>query len=159
MAQLLFDYTALNLDPNNPVLESDSIESINPHRYEFKILDKLLHLDDKEHIAVGYYEVREDQFWCRGHIPGRPLFPGVLQIEAAAQLSSVLGKYTNLISNEKFFGLVGFEKVKYRKQVLPGDNLYILGKVKDTGRISRFEFQSVVDGEIVNQGEILGTAF
>ena len=159
MPRLLFDYEALNLDIEKPMLGNDVIESINPHRHEFRILDSVLYINKEDLSAVGYFEVKEDQFWCRGHIPGRPIFPGVLQIECAAQLSSVLGKHTGLIPDEKFFGLAGFDKIKYRRQVVPGDNLYILGRAKSSGRISTFEFQTVCNGKIVNQGEISGTIF
>jgi 3-hydroxyacyl-[acyl-carrier-protein] dehydratase len=160
MARPIFDYKELNLDKNKPLLDVADVEAINPHRHEFRLLDKILHANEKEQLMVGLFEVREDQFWCRGHIPGRPIFPGVLQLEAAAQMSSILGRYFKLISPDKFFGLVGFEKVKYRRQVLPGDDLLILGRVKEhTERISSFSFQSIVNDKIVNQGEVLGTLF
>jgi len=159
MPRFIIDYKALDLDPNNAVMGAEGIEAINPHRYEFKLLDKILYFNNEDYTAIGYYEVREDQFWCRGHIPGRPLFPGVLQIEAAAQLSSVLGKHSGLIGDDKFFGLVGFNNIKYRRQVVPGDNLIILGHLKENARISKFEFQTVVNDKLVNQGEILGTLF
>ena len=157
MPKLLFDFDKDSFDLDNPEIDAAGIESFNPHRYEFRLIEKVLKVNKETHEAVAYVPIREDQFWVRGHIPGRPIFPGVLQIEAAAQLSSVIGRYCGLINDDKFFGLYGFDKIRYRQQVVPGNDLYILGRMTDVSRVSRFEFQSVVNDKVVNQGEILGT--
>ena len=76
------------LDLSQVLADAAEIERTNPHRHEFRLLDAVVHWDAACCVAAGYLDIRTDAFWVRGHIPGRPLFPGVLMIEAAAQLAS-----------------------------------------------------------------------
>lgn len=151
-APLFFDLS--NLDLEHLVYDVAAIEQINPHRYEMRQLDGIVYLDDQGG-AVGYKEVREDEFWVRGHIPGRPLLPGVLMIEAAAQLASVCAAVVN--KESRFIGFGGIEKVKFRAQVRPGSRLYLLEKFLER-RPRRFKMaaQGVVDGELVFEAVLVG---
>ncbi len=149
---LFFDLSKLDLD--RVVYDAEAIERINPHRYEMRLLDGIVYLDD-EGGAVGYKEVREDEFWVRGHIPGRPLLPGVLMVEAAAQLASVCASVIN--KESRFIGFGGIEKVKFRSQVLPGSRLYLLEKfVENRPRRFKMAAQGVVDGELAFEAVIVG---
>jgi len=79
---LLIDLDKIDLD--DLVFGVDDIERINPHRYEMRQLDGVIWHDPETAAVVGFKDVTPDEFWVRGHIPGRPLMPGVIMIEAAA---------------------------------------------------------------------------
>ena len=79
-----------SLDPARVIVGRTGIREWVPQRHEFEMLDGILHFDEKAQIAVATKELKSDEFWVRGHIPGRPLFPGVLMIESAAQLCCYL---------------------------------------------------------------------
>jgi 3-hydroxyacyl-[acyl-carrier-protein] dehydratase len=113
------------LDLSQCVADAAEIERHNPHRFEFRLLDAVVYLDKERGIYVGYHDVRTDAFWVRGHIPGRPLFPGVLMIEAAAQLASYL--YHSLFPGMNFLGFTGVDGVKFRGVVEPPARLVVVG--------------------------------
>ncbi len=81
----LFDLSLLNLDAE-PIYDQATINQVNPQRFEMQQLDGILWQDTERHLILGYKEVTDQEFWIRGHVPGRPLMPGVIMIEAAAQL-------------------------------------------------------------------------
>ena len=83
---LLTDLTKIDLD--QVLFDRNHVESVNPHRYEMQHLDGIIHFDPQAGVIVGFKNVTEDEFWIRGHIPNRPIMPGVIMIEAAAQLVS-----------------------------------------------------------------------
>ena len=103
--------------------------------------------------------MEEEPFWARGHIPGRPLMPGVIMIEAAAQLCSwaVRQVYDTSEYGDRFFGFGGIDDVKFRGTVFPGQQMIILG-VKNEVRPRRavFDTQGWVDGRMVFQAKITG---
>src|SRR6266581_1022778 len=76
------------IDFSNIVADLDAIQRVNPQRFEMIQLDAIVHLDPVSRICIGYKDVRFDEFWVRGHMPGYPLLPGVLMCEASAQLCS-----------------------------------------------------------------------
>ena len=108
-----------------------------------------------EGIIVGYKDLREDEFWVRGHIPGTPLFPGVLMVEAAAQLCSI---YLGIVNpTPGFFGFGGLEDVRFRATVRPGERLYLIGKaVQVHPRKSTLQAQGVVGEKIAFEATIIG---
>jgi len=150
---LLFDLSSVDLSQTR--FSAQEIEQINPHRGDMRLLDGIIHISDDRQQAVAFKQVRDDEFWVPGHIPGRPLLPGVLMIEAAAQLAS----YVILTQTQasSFLGFVGADKVKFRGQVVPGDRLIILGKLIEH-RPRRFicDTQGLVNGNLVYQGQITG---
>ena len=87
---LLVDLSKIDL--SRVLMTVEEIRQYNPHRYEIEQLNGVIHLDPAAGQIVAFKDVRPDEFWVRGHIPGRPLFPGVLMIEAAAQMSSLYYK-------------------------------------------------------------------
>src|SRR5450432_789763 len=76
------------LDLSRVVVSREELRRSNPQRYEMEHLDGIVYLDRENHVVVGYKDVRPDEFWVRGHMPGYPLLPGVLMCEAAAQMCS-----------------------------------------------------------------------
>lgn len=151
---LLIDLDRIDL--SHIIYDATAIERINPQRFEMRQLDAIVHLDDAAGTVVGFKDVTEDEFWVRGHIPGRPLMPGVLMIEAAAQLSSFCAKARNPREN-RFVGFGGIEEVKFRAQVEPGSRLYLLGKfLEDRPRRFKMATQGVIEDQLVFQAVIIG---
>ncbi len=152
--KLLMDISKLDIE--NIIAGPEQIRTYNPQRYEFEQLDGIIHFDPEENIVVGVKDVKNDEFWVKGHIPGRPLFPGVLMCESAAQLCSYYFK--RVTETDKFLGFGGLDDVKFRGQVLPGTRLVIIAKNIELGRRrALFECQGIIENEkIVFQGVING---
>jgi len=149
---LLFDIS--NIDLNRVLYDTEAIEKVNPHRGVMRMIDAIVHSDEDMIHTLAYRDVREDEFWVPGHIPGRPLFPGVLMVEAGAQLASFVS--LSKLKTE-FMGFAGIESVKFRGQVKPGDRLYILCKqIELRKRRSTSQVQGVVDGKLVFEATIIG---
>jgi 3-hydroxyacyl-[acyl-carrier-protein] dehydratase len=150
---LLVDLDAIDAD--RVLAGPDEIRRRNPHRHEMELLQAVTHFDPVAGVIVGYFDAREDQFWVRGHIPGRPLMPGVLMVEAAAQLCSYY--YKDQHPDVPFFGFAGLEDVRFRATVSPGQRLYLLGARKEfKPRRATFRVQGVVDGKLAFQGTVMG---
>src|SRR6476659_5928414 len=123
---LLFDVKAV--DDGRILYGRQEIEAINPQRHEMVQLDAIVHLDREQHLIVGYKDVRPDEFWVRGHMPGYPLLPGVLMCEAAAQLASYYVMTQHPIEGH-FMGFGGMENVRFRSPVRPGERLVLVAKM------------------------------
>ena len=152
--QLFLDPSELDL--NNIVVSKEQIYQVNPHRYEFQQLDAIVLIDDDRQLMAGYRDIRDDEFWVRGHIPGRPVFPGVLIIESAAQLFSYY--VMTHIQTDGFLGFGGVDDVKFRGQVVPGDRLIFVGKMVEFRRNRRYvgAMQGFVNGQMVYHGRTTG---
>ena len=149
----LFDLSLA--DVNNVIMTQDEIYQVNPHRYEFQQLNGLLYLDRSSGSIAGYRDVRKDEFWVRGHIPGRPIFPGVLMIETAAHLVSCY--VMSMDRSRGFLGFGGVDKVKFRGTVVPGQQIIMLGKmIEIRPRRCLGATQAFVDGQMVYEGMIVG---
>jgi 3-hydroxyacyl-[acyl-carrier-protein] dehydratase len=121
----LFDLSAIDL--NKIVIDKKTIQKSNPQRYEMDQLDGVIWYDKEKFLILGYKDVTENEFWVRGHIPGRPLMPAVIMIEAAAQLSSVFVKEVYKLPG--FIGFASIDEAKFRKPIEPGKRLYLLGHI------------------------------
>ena len=151
--QPLFDMSVIDYD--NVAITHDEIYAVNPHRYEFALLDGIMFMDWEEGISAGFRDIRDDEFWVRGHIPGRPIFPGVLMIETAAQLVSYYAKA--IAKREGFLGFAGVSDVRFRGSVVPGQRLVMCGKMLEIRpRRCIGATQAFVDGEMVYEGLITG---
>lgn len=155
---LLFDLSQMDLIAE-PLYDRDAVEKANPQRFEMQQLDGILWCDGQRSLILGYKDVTHDEFWIRGHIPGRPLMPGVIMIEAAAQLSSFFLK--EIYQERGFIGFAGIESAKFRSVVEPGQRLYLLGHItqykkrRNTTRVT-MSVQGVVDGAIVFETIVAG---
>lgn len=151
--QLLFDISGI--DFNCVQCGAVDIERINPHRGAMRLIDGICYISEDKNRTVAFKDVRDDEFWVPGHIPGRPIFPGVLMIEAAAQVASYLTVLR--MPSLKFMGFVGLDNVKFRGQVIPGDRLYILGEGTECRpRRSICKAQGLVNGNLVFEATITG---
>ncbi len=106
----------------DPVLETSALQAILPHRYPFLLVDRVVELEP-EHRAVGLKNVTINEPYFQGHFPGRPIFPGVLIVEALAQLGGVLAIQSLRVGDAPVLYLTGIEKAKFRKPVRPGDQI------------------------------------
>lgn len=154
MAPTLF----YNLDNHNLdefQFDVNDVEAANPHRGDMRQLDGIVWMDPEMTGAIGVKYVKENEFWVPGHIPGRPIFPGVLMIEAAAQLASFVMKHR--FPEIGFIGFSGVDEVKFRGQVGPGDTLYLLAReVKFRPRRFVCEVQGVVNDSLAFQSKVSG---
>jgi 3-hydroxyacyl-[acyl-carrier-protein] dehydratase len=151
--QLLIDESTY--DVTRVVMPIEEVRKYNAQRHEMEQLSGVLRFDSEAGEIVCFKDIRPDEFWVRGHIPGRPLMPGVIMIEAAAQMCSL---YFGLVSpSDKFIGFGGVDDVKFRGQVVPSDKLVLLGKLLELRpRRAVFNTQGVVDGKMVFQARITG---
>lgn len=151
---LLFDLSLIDLT-KEPVFDREAISRLNPQRFEMQQLDGVLWYDKEKLLSLGYKDVTEDEFWIRGHIPGRPLMPAVIMVEAAAQLSSFIVKH--IYQLEGFVGFASIEKAKFRSIVEPGTRLYLLCLItKFRRRKYTCSIQGVVDGIMVFETIVSG---
>lgn len=152
-AQPLVATDRWNLDA--VVFGPDEIRKTNAQRHEMEHLDAVTLMDTTAQEIVGWKDVRADEFWVRGHIPGRPLLPGVIMLEALAQLTSFyIGRAFPDIG---FIGFGGVDEVKFRSTVVPGQRLVLVGKaVTIRSRVAIFDTQGWVADKLVIEAKITG---
>ena len=156
-SQPLFDLSLF--DPATVVADIEDIRRANPQRFEMEQLSRICYVDVEAGNVAGVLDVPEDPFWARGHIPGRPLMPGVMFLEAGAQLCSwfVRRVYDPAEYGHRFFGFGGIDAVKFRGTVFPCQSLLLLGKrVELRTRRAVFAVQGYVEGSQVFEGQITG---
>ncbi len=150
---LLIDLSKLDL--NRVVFDRNAIAEVNPQSFEMSQLDGIIWYDREKLEAVGFKDITDHEFWVRGHIPGRPLMPGVIMIEAAAQLASFFMK--RIYGLTGFIGFSGIDQTQFRGTVVPGNRLYLLGHIKSIrSRQFSAEIQGVVNGQMVFNTVISG---
>ena len=156
LARLHAEATASVARPQTPTataLDINAIQKILPHRYPFLLVDRVV--DIGEGFAVGVKAVTINEPFFQGHFPGHPVMPGVLQVEAMAQVASII-----MMMRTENMGKIGYfmsaDAVKFRKPVFPGDTLFIhcemLSLKKKLGKAA---CKCVVNGETVSEGELL----
>ncbi len=151
---LLFDLSQINLDAK-PVLDKQTICNVNPQSFEMQQLDGVLWYDKAKFLILGYKDVTENEFWVRGHIPGRPLMPGVIMIECAAQLLSFFVRHVYEVKG--FIGFASIDSAKFRSTVKPGQRLYLLGYLSTfKSRKYTAYIQGVADGVMVFETTVSG---
>lgn len=149
---LLIDLQQLDLD--RVCLTKEEIYKRLPHRFEFRLLDGVCMVDLERQRIVAYADIRSEDWWVRGHVPNRPLLPGVLMLEMAAHASAVLAK---IQGNDTFIGFGGVDNCKFRETVVPPARLYIIGVGVDyRPRRIVSDTQGVMDGKLVFEARITG---
>ena len=136
------------------MLDINEIKKIIPHRYPFLLVDKIIECDDESRI-VGIKSVTMNEPFFQGHFPEYPIMPGVLIVEAMAQVACILGMRILKREGRSSVFFTGIDKVKVRKPVVPGDVLRLeLTKIKQRGELFRFEGKALVEDKVVTQGTI-----
>jgi 3-hydroxyacyl-[acyl-carrier-protein] dehydratase len=144
------------IDLNRIVADIEGIRQFLPHRPPMEMLTAIVHMDPERHIIVGYKDMRADEFWVPGHMPGYPLFPGVLMCEAAAQLSAYY-TLSRKISENVLMGLGGIENTRFRRSVHPGERLLMVGKgLRVRPRMTVFNVQGFVGDEMAFHTDVIG---
>jgi UDP-3-O-[3-hydroxymyristoyl] N-acetylglucosamine deacetylase/3-hydroxyacyl-[acyl-carrier-protein] dehydratase len=134
-------------------LDVNQVMKILPHRYPFLLVDRILKFEG-DGRATGCKNVTINEPYFQGHFPNHPIMPGVLQLEAMAQVASIL-----MLRRAENAGKIGYfmsaDKVKFRRPVMPGDTLIIqVEMVKSRGKIGKAFGQCSVNGEMVSEGEL-----
>jgi 3-hydroxyacyl-[acyl-carrier-protein] dehydratase len=152
---LILDFSEYDL--NQIIAGPDEIRRYNPQRFEMEMLTAVVHEDLVRKLGVGYKDVRHDEFWARGHMPGMPIMPGVMICETAAQLCSFLTMKHDVLGI-KALGFGGLDEVRFRDPVYPGDRLVMIAQLVKVRRgalvVSRF--QGFVRQSLVCEGLIKG---
>ena len=134
-------------------LDRAAIEAILPHREPFLLIDEVLELEPGERV-VALKHVREDEWYLRGHFPGRPVMPGVLIVEAMAQTGAVA-----VLSEEENRGrlalFAGIDDTRFKRIVEPGDVLQLECTLEQVrGPIGKGKARATVDGQLAARGTL-----
>lgn len=133
----------------------EQIYDILPHRFEFALLDGVCHWDKEAGELVAFRDVREDDWWVRGHIPGQPLLPGVLMLEMAAHVATLMAKLC--ATYDSFIGFAGVDDCKFRDSVVPPARLFLLAaKPEVKPRRIRCLTQGVANDKLIFEARITG---
>jgi beta-hydroxyacyl-ACP dehydratase FabZ len=137
-----------------PALKAEQILGLLPHRYPFLLIDRVLELTDDKIVALKNVSFNEPHF--QGHFPDVPVMPGVLQIEAMAQAGGILAsKVVQFDAKTQVMLFMAIDAVKFRKAVVPGDQLIIEVVPLRTGKIFKMRGECKVDGKVVSSAEFL----
>jgi len=133
----------------------EEIQELLPHRYPFALVDRIIDYVPGEK-AVGLKNVTINEPYFPGHIASKPLMPGVLQIEAMAQVGGVILTLLPGMKG-KFFAFGGIDKVRFRRPVVPGDQLIMTVELLSfkRNRIAKMQGQGLVDGQLAVRAEML----
>lgn len=139
------------------MMQIDEIMGFLPHRYPFLLLDRVVEVEAGKSIA-GYKNVTMNEPFFTGHFPGKPIMPGVLIIEAMAQISGILGYVTagRSAADGSIHLLAGSNKARFKKPVVPGDQLRLESTLLSNKHgIWKFDCRALVDGDVVCVAEIM----
>lgn len=137
------------------VMDSVAIQAILPHRYPFLMVDRIIELEPRVRI-VGIKQVTINEPFFQGHFPGAPVMPGVLQIEALAQVGAILALREFEDRDRKIPFFSGIENARFRRPVLPGDTLVLeVTALRIGSKVQKMRGEAKVDGQICAEAEIM----
>lgn len=137
------------------ILDSQAIQQLLPHRYPFLLVDRIIELVPKQRI-VGIKQVSINEPYFQGHFPSAPVMPGVLVIEALAQVGAVLALREIEDRDSKLVLFTGIREARFRKPVVPGDTLTLeVTALRIGSRVQRMRGEAKVDGQLVADADIM----
>ena len=138
-------------------LDVREIERLLPHRFPFLLIDRVVELDETRVVAIKNVSINEPFF--AGHFPGHPIMPGVLIVEAMAQAGAVMAmRRPGVEPGELVIYFMALDKVKFRKAVVPGDQLRLtVTPLRKGGAVWKMKGEATVDGAVVTEAEFLAT--
>jgi 3-hydroxyacyl-[acyl-carrier-protein] dehydratase len=142
------------MNHRRPIMNISEIMERIPHRYPFLLIDRILEFEPGKR-AVGIKNVTINEWFFQGHFPDTPIMPGVLILEALAQLGAAI--VLSCQENEgKIAVFAGVDKLRFRKQVVPGDQLHLEAEIsKIKGSIGKGSVKALVEGKVAVEGEIM----
>lgn len=148
----LDEHTALKLE--QPIFSLEDIQKCLPHRYPFLLVDRVInYVPGKRAVGIKNVTINEPHF--QGHFPQRPIMPGVLIIEAMAQVCGIA--LSSLIEeNNRYFLFTGINKVRFRQQVVPGDQLVMSAELLSVRglQFAKMKARAQVEGKLAAEGEL-----
>jgi beta-hydroxyacyl-ACP dehydratase FabZ len=140
--------------PEAPAMKIEQVMNLLPHRFPFLLIDRVLEVSDERVVALKNVTINEPFF--QGHFPGVPVMPGVLQIEAMAQAGGILAsRVVKFDAATQVMLFMAIDAVKFRKAVVPGDQLVIEVVPLRVGKIFKMKGEIKVDGNVVSSAEFL----
>jgi len=137
------------------VMDVNEILGILPHRYPFMLVDRIVEMDIEAKSIVGYKNLTFNEPFFQGHFPSEPIMPGVMQLEAMAQVSGILLNKVSQKEGEIAY-FMSIDKAKFRRKVVPGDTLRMEIQVtRMRSRMAAVEAKAYVDGELASQAELM----
>ena len=137
-----------------PTLDTQDILNTLPHRYPFLLVDRILECDDEKRI-VGLKNLTYNELFFQGHFPEQPVMPGVLQMEAMAQVAGIL--LNRMFGGEgKISYFAAIDNARFRRPVVPGDQLRMeIEIIKAKPRLSKVHAKAFVDGQLVSEADLM----
>lgn len=133
------------------MMDVKEIQNILPHRYPFLLVDRILEIEHGKR-AVGIKNVSINEHFFQGHFPGNPIMPGVLIVEAMAQVAGILAFRSGIQGDTVYF--MSIEKAKFRRPVVPGDRLrFEITTLQHRGNVWKFSSSATVDEKLVAEAE------
>jgi len=151
----ILDFDSVNLTED--LFSKADVLKVLKQRGTFEMLDGVLHMDAESNLIVGYKEIRGTDWWASDHIPGRPIFPGALMVEGAAQLCTFdfLQRQPEMVGT--FIGFGGLDETRFRSSVEPDCRLIMAGKVlRIRSRMFIYYTQGFVEGKLAFETQIRG---